>query len=226
MRPHHAHQVARRSGQTRLLGLPMQELNLAGDTSDQTPLDRPRARAQTCSDLWRSCSFTGKLAGAAKSSAVLQEVLQEVLEEPRRLQHTHWLVGGADRGNTTSSSSHSVPSCMSLSSTVPGGGGGGGGSGGNTVGPSGPVDVGEIRLAGPSEVGEQRAALPVPELVPWRSVCPPAAPPLPAPLMSSPDRGYGRLMSRKESGEVFGCWRPGGAAPGPVSGTRALPGLG
>lgn len=143
-----------------------------------------------------------------------------------RLQHTHWLVGGAERGNTTSSSSHSVPSCMSLSSTVPGGGGGGGGSGGNTVGPSGPVDVGEIRLAGPSEVGEQRGAPPLPELVPWSSVCPPTAPPLPAPVISRPARGYVILTSRKESGEVFGCWRPVGAGAAPISGTSALPGLG
>lgn len=84
----------------------------------------------------------------------------------QRLQHTHWFEGGAERGNATSSSSHSVPSCMSFSSTVPGGGGGGGGNGGKTVGPSGPVDVGEIREAGPSEVGEQQVPLPVPELVP------------------------------------------------------------
>lgn len=81
-------------------------------------------------------------------------------------------MGGAESGNVTSSSSISIPSCMSLSSIVPpsppqlGGGGGGGGSGGKTVGPSGPVDVGEIRLAGPSIVGEQHMPPTVPELVP------------------------------------------------------------
>lgn len=120
---------------------------------------------------------------------------------------------------------------MSLSSTVPGGGGGGGGSGGKTVGPSGPVDVGEIREAGPSDVGEQQVPLPVPELVPWKSVCPPTAPPLPvedtaAPLISPPERGYVILMSGSESGDVFECWRTAGVGPCPISGNRALPGLG
>lgn len=115
---------------------------------------------------------------------------------------------------------------MSPSSTVPGGGGGGGGSGGKTAGPSGPVEVGEIRLAGPSEVGEQQVPLPVPELVPLESECPPTAPPLPvednaAPLMSRLDRGYVMLMSGSESGDVFECWRTAGAGP-----CGALPGLG
>lgn len=91
------------------------------------------------------------------------DIKESVLSQCGRdlsFRHTYWLVGGADSGKTTSSSSYSGPSCMSPSSTVPpgppqpGGGGGGGGSGGNTVGPSGPVDVGEIRLAGPSDTGE------------------------------------------------------------------------
>lgn len=89
---------------------------------------------------------------------------------------------------------------MSLSSIVPpsppqpGGGGGGGGSGGKAAGPSGPVDVGEIRLAGPSEVGEEQMPPTVPGLVPWKTECPPPAPPLPVadstgPVISPPDKG-------------------------------------
>lgn len=129
---------------------------------------------------------------------------------------------------------------MSPSSTVPpgppqpGGGGGGGGSGGNAVGPSGPVDVGEVRLAGPSDVGEWLTPLTVPELVPWETECPtPSRPPaLPAedsaaPLESPTDKGWIMLMSGSESGEVLECWRRvGGGGACRRSVTRTLPELG
>lgn len=98
------------------------------------------------------------------------------------------------------------------------------------MGPSGPVDVGETLETGPSEVGEQQVPLPVPELAPWKSECPPPAPPLPvedtpAPAKSPPERwGYAILVSGSESGDVFECW--GTAGPCPISGIRALPGRG
>lgn len=124
---------------------------------------------------------------------------------------------------------------MSLSSIVPpsppqpGGGGGGGGSGGKTVGPSGPVDVGEMRLAGSSEMGEQQMPLTVPELVPWNAEYPP--PPLPvedntSPVISLTDKEQIRLVSGSESGEVFDCWGRDGAVPCPTSAIRTLLSLG
>ena len=138
------------------------------------------------------------------------------------LIYSYWFVGGADRGNTTSSSSYSGPSCMSLSSTVPstpqpGGGGGGGGSGGKRFGPSGHEDVGDIRQLGSSEVGEDTPPT-VPELVPRISECPP----LPVADISPLEPGYIILISGGESGEVLEFWRMAGSTTGPRSVTRTL----